>query len=104
MNVTQTVSINGWARLRDVLVAAFPAFNGMYAKELTVVNNNAGVAYLHFTDSGAQPATASDGLPLSNVSTDAPGMAFTAEGVDLASAWINTPGAQNITIAVNGGA
>lgn len=102
MNITERVSINGWARLLDVLRTANANWTGMYARQLTVVNNNAGIAYLHFHFLGSQPTTATDGLPLSNVAADAPGMAFTAENVDLASTWINTGGAQNITIAVIG--
>jgi hypothetical protein len=72
-------------------------------KELTVMNFNATVAYLHFHTSGStNPTTAADGLPLSNDTAVAPSSAYTAENVDLSTTWVHTAGTQNIKYAVIG--
>lgn len=72
-------------------------------KNLTVLNFNTTVAYLHFHDSGStNPTTAADGLPLSSDTTVAPSSAFTQEDVDLSTVWVHTAGNQTIKYSIIG--
>lgn len=72
-------------------------------RSITFVNNNAGIAYLHFTEKGnANPGTPTGGLPISNAAASAPSMTYTAEDVDTNTTYIHTTGAINIQFAVVG--
>jgi hypothetical protein len=101
--VTETVAFaNGWKNMYTQALA--DGYTGsQICKSFTVLNFNATVAYVHFHTSGStSPTTAADGLPLSSAAGTAPGAAYTAEGVDLATVWVHTAGTQNIKYAVIG--
>ena len=102
-NITEKISISGWVNVDDALIAAVPTYQPAgKARSVTFLNNNAAAATLHFTDSGTQPANATDGLPIGTTAASAPSSSFTAENVDLNGIWINTGAAQDIIIAVIG--
>ncbi len=101
-NLTEKVSVNGWVNVDDALIAAVPTYQPGKVRSVTFLNNNAAAATLHFTDSGTQPANATDGLPIGTTAASAPASSFTTENVDLAGIWINTGAAQDIIIAVIG--
>lgn len=102
-SVTNVVSVNGWLNLYTQAKA--DGYTGSsVVKEGTVLNLNATVAYLHLTEDGStNPATAADGLPIGTTAATAPSSSFVLpEGTDLAGAWINTSGAQDIKYSFTG--
>ena len=103
MAFTTKATINGWKNVLTQLQA--DGYTGdLKVKSLTVVNMTSTIAYLHVTQDGsANPATAANGLPFSTDTTASPSSTITLEGVDLASAWVNTGGSIAITFAVVGG-
>lgn len=96
-NFAKTISITGWQNVGTLLKAN--GYDRTRARRFTVVNNNATLAYLHFTNSStAQPTTATDGIPIANAA--APSSLFTEEDCDLNTLWINTAAVANITFSV----
>lgn len=103
MNITRTISINGWVQVKAALVTAEPTFIGQIARRLLIVNLSATPITVHVNDLGSQPVTAANGVPVgAGVITSAIGNSLPLEGVDLNEVWINTAGAQNVTICVIG--
>lgn len=101
--ITETASINGWKNL--LVQARADGYTGnAIIREGTVLNFNATVAYLHLTGNGTtNPSTGADGLPIGTTAATAPAAGFTlADGVDIASVWIFTSGAQDIKYTVVG--
>jgi hypothetical protein len=101
--VTELVSVSGWKNLWVQAVA--DGYQGSpIIKSGAVINFNATTAYLHITNNGStNPATGTDGLPLSSTAANAPSSAYTLpNGTDLAGVWIFTSGAQDIRYTVTG--
>lgn len=99
-NFVHSISVNGWVNLDDAFIAEVTGYQPGIARTLMILNNNAAIAYLHFTDSGTQPATANEGWPISNAGASAPSMVFSTTNVDLSTTWLNTPSAIAIVFLV----
>src|SRR4051812_40745827 len=102
-NATRAISVNGWASVKTLLETAISGYQGGLVKSIMIVNNNAGAATVHLNDSGSQPSTAADGIPIGTTAASAPGGAsLTLDNVDLAQLWVNTGGATSLIFMVNG--
>lgn len=98
-NLSKTISVNGWQNVKTLLAAN--GFTGDRVFRLVIINNNAGLAYLHYSNSGTTaPSTATDGIPIATAG--APSSMYSDDNADLSVLWINTAAATNITFAVKG--
>lgn len=103
-NITITTSVDGWVNLLDALEAEDYTGATRPLGEATVLNFNNTACYLHYGGSRTNnPATGTDGLPLSKDSAAAPSSAFAIpKGVDLATVWLYAASAVDVKIAVSG--
>lgn len=94
---------NAWKNLRAQAVADGYAGNFIIT-EGVIMNFNATVMYLHFSSNGAtNPATTTDGIPLSNDAAVGPSSSFTLpKGTDISLVWMHTTGNQTIKYSLIG--
>jgi hypothetical protein len=93
---------NAWKNIGTQAIA--DGYDGhMVVRELTLLNFNATVAYVHSHESGTtEPTTAADGMPISSDTAVAPSSAYTLFDADLRLVWVHTAGNQTIKYLIVG--